>query len=235
MNYGNCIFSTNNEDNPDRDSRSVEKNEPMLSCMPLGMQPNVCYNAGGIPTECGWLLPAILLPSEPFLTEWVKEETLVVFCGVPQFEEKPTINFTLTARGFTGHEHYPYLKIINMNGRLYDPVIARFFSPDKYVANSSFTQDFNRYSYDRKDSCFKCRIKAPDYRINAYSFQHIGLPANNSIIKNCKDKKLRIFFIKEEIMREHSWEEICSKQLYEKKITLTEEELQQNNWVVVYE
>jgi hypothetical protein len=36
-----------------------------------------------------------------------------------------------------------------MNGRLYDPVIARFFSPDKYVANSSFTQDFNRYTYAR--------------------------------------------------------------------------------------
>ena len=29
-------------------------------------------------------------------------------------------------RGFTGHEHYADLKIINMNGRLYDPVIARF-------------------------------------------------------------------------------------------------------------
>ena len=31
--------------------------------------------------------------------------------------------------GFTGHEHYADLNIINMNGRLYDPVIARFFSP----------------------------------------------------------------------------------------------------------
>jgi RHS repeat-associated protein len=40
-------------------------------------------------------------------------------------------------------------EIINMNGRLYDPVIGRFFSPDKYVVNSSFTQDFNRYSYAR--------------------------------------------------------------------------------------
>ena len=40
---------------------------------------------------------------------------------------------------------------INMNGRLYDPVIARFFSPDKYVANSTFTQDFNRYSYARNN------------------------------------------------------------------------------------
>ena len=48
-------------------------------------------------------------------------------------------------------EHYPELKIINMNGRLYDPVIGRFFSPDKFVANSSFTQDFNRYSYARNN------------------------------------------------------------------------------------
>jgi RHS repeat-associated protein len=39
--------------------------------------------------------------------------------------------------------------LLYMNGRLYDPVIARFFSPDMYVANSSFTQDFNRYSYAR--------------------------------------------------------------------------------------
>jgi RHS repeat-associated protein len=69
--------------------------------------------------------------------------------GVPHVA--PTINFTLTTRGFTGHEHYPDFKIINMNGRLYDPVIARFFSPDQYVANSSFTQDFNRYSYARNN------------------------------------------------------------------------------------
>jgi RHS repeat-associated protein len=59
--------------------------------------------------------------------------------------------FTKINRGFTGHEHYPQFKIINMNGRLYDPVIARFFSPDKYVANSSFTQDFNRYTYARNN------------------------------------------------------------------------------------
>jgi len=50
-------------------------------------------------------------------------------------QEDPTINFTLTNRGFTGHEHYPEFKIINMNGRLYDLVIGRFFSPDKYVAS----------------------------------------------------------------------------------------------------
>ena len=49
--------------------------------------------------------------------------------------------------GFTGHEHYTGLKVINMNGRLYDPVIARFFSPDNFVQLPDFTQSYNRYSY----------------------------------------------------------------------------------------
>ena len=79
-----------------------------------------------------------------FPLSYHREDTIVV-------GEAPTLNFFLTNRGFTGHEHYPYFKIINMNGRLYDPVIGRFFSPDKYVANSSFTQDFNRYTYARNN------------------------------------------------------------------------------------
>jgi RHS repeat-associated protein len=79
----------------------------------------------------------------------VKYDTIWVPNLKPHIIENYTFNFPLTLRGFTGHEHYPYFKIINMNGRLYDPVIARFFSPDKFVANGSFTQDFNRYSYAR--------------------------------------------------------------------------------------
>jgi RHS repeat-associated protein len=50
-------------------------------------------------------------------------------------------------RGFTGHEHYDRFGIINMNARLYDPVIGRFFSPDPQVQNPFSTQGFNRYSY----------------------------------------------------------------------------------------
>ena len=63
----------------------------------------------------------------------------------------PFIDFPITERGFTGHEHYPEFKIINMNGRLYDPVIGRFFSPDNYVQTLSSTQDFNRYTYARNN------------------------------------------------------------------------------------
>ena len=34
-----------------------------------------------------------------------------------------------------------------MNGRLYDPVLGRFHSPDNFVQMPDFSQSFNRYSY----------------------------------------------------------------------------------------
>jgi len=54
-------------------------------------------------------------------------------------------------RGFTGHEHMDAFGLINMNGRMYDPVIGRFLSPDPFVPDATFTQDFNRYMYARNN------------------------------------------------------------------------------------
>ena len=50
-------------------------------------------------------------------------------------------------RGYTGHEHLPWFNLVNMNGRLYDPVVGRFLSPDPVVQSPEFSQNFNRYSY----------------------------------------------------------------------------------------
>ena len=52
-----------------------------------------------------------------------------------------------TARGFTGHEHLDNLGLIHMNGRVYDPVLGRFLSPDPYVQSPYDSQSLNRYSY----------------------------------------------------------------------------------------
>ena len=48
-------------------------------------------------------------------------------------------------RGFTGHEHYDRFGIINMNARLYDPVLGRFFSPDPQVQSPFSTRTHHRY------------------------------------------------------------------------------------------
>lgn len=50
-------------------------------------------------------------------------------------------------RGFTGHEHLTWFGLVNMNARLYDPLLGRFLSPDPYVQAPDFSQNFNRYSY----------------------------------------------------------------------------------------
>ena len=50
-------------------------------------------------------------------------------------------------RGYTGHEMLPEFGLINMNGRMYDPRIGRFLSPDNYIQMPENSQNFNRYSY----------------------------------------------------------------------------------------
>ncbi|WP_288307957.1 RHS repeat-associated core domain-containing protein [uncultured Muribaculum sp.] len=62
-------------------------------------------------------------------------------------QQSVTLNAIGFGRGYTAHEMMPQFGIINMNGRLYDPMLARFFSPDNYVQQPTNSQNFNRYSY----------------------------------------------------------------------------------------
>ncbi|MGG5209254.1 RHS repeat-associated core domain-containing protein [Chryseobacterium sp. MIQD13] len=50
-------------------------------------------------------------------------------------------------RGYTGHEHLWKAGLINMNARLYDPVLRKFLSPDNVVADPFNTQSYDRFSY----------------------------------------------------------------------------------------
>ena len=50
-------------------------------------------------------------------------------------------------RGYTGHEHLPQFGLINMNGRLYDPVLGRMLSTDNFIHEDAGINGFNRYAY----------------------------------------------------------------------------------------
>ncbi|WP_054851351.1 RHS repeat-associated core domain-containing protein [Olleya sp. ITB9] len=54
---------------------------------------------------------------------------------------------TFLDRGYTGHEHLQGVNLIHMNGRLYDPNLKRFLSPDNFVQDPYNTQNYNRYGY----------------------------------------------------------------------------------------
>ena len=50
-------------------------------------------------------------------------------------------------KGFTGHEMLDQLDLVHMNGRIYDPQLARFMSADPIIQDPTHSQSYNRYTY----------------------------------------------------------------------------------------
>jgi RHS repeat-associated protein len=55
----------------------------------------------------------------------------------------------ITTRGYTGHEHDDDLGLINMGGRVYDPALMRFLSPDPLTAPMTENRAYDPYTYAR--------------------------------------------------------------------------------------
>lgn len=61
--------------------------------------------------------------------------------------EQLITNMQFMDRGYTGHEHLQTVGLINMNARLYDPILRKFLSADNMVSDPYNTQAYDRYSY----------------------------------------------------------------------------------------
>lgn len=72
----------------------------------------------------------------------VEQENRFDAWGLPESQEP-----LLFDRGYTGHEHLQSVGLINMNGRLYDPMTSSMLSPDNNIQSPDFSQNFNRYAY----------------------------------------------------------------------------------------
>ena len=57
------------------------------------------------------------------------------------------LNGDFSDRGFTSHKHMDEHKVIHMDGRLYDPLLGRFFSVDPIIHDPKNTQSQNAYTY----------------------------------------------------------------------------------------
>src|SRR5262249_14545431 len=66
--------------------------------------------------------------------------------SLPPMAEPPS-----TRIGFTGHEIEDDLGLINMKGRLYDPRMARFLTPDPFVTAPRLGTGYDRYAYVRNN------------------------------------------------------------------------------------
>jgi RHS repeat-associated protein len=78
------------------------------------------------------------------------------------------------SRGYEGHEMLNDFELINMNGRVYDPVIGQFLSPDPVLQDENNTLNYNKFAF-----VFNNPLKyidpsgkiVEDYGINSYSYQ----------------------------------------------------------------
>jgi hypothetical protein len=78
-------------------------------------------------------------------------------------------------------------------------------------------------------------IYAPSYRIDAYNVGSIvvsGSPERPKFPN--KTDTLSLFFITEETMRNYSWEEIWRQQMYVKKVSFSEADMQKRHWAYTY-
>jgi RHS repeat-associated protein len=56
-----------------------------------------------------------------------------------------------TRRGFSGHEMLDSVALVHMNGRVYDPFLGRFLSPDPVIQSLGATESINPYAYAWND------------------------------------------------------------------------------------
>jgi RHS repeat-associated protein len=65
----------------------------------------------------------------------------------PQWGQPPGQFTTTTTLGFTGHFGDEELGLVFMRGRVYDPGLGRFLTPDPFVSNAYSGQSWHRYAY----------------------------------------------------------------------------------------
>ena len=62
-------------------------------------------------------------------------------------DDTGSLPLSQTTRGFTGQEELSDVGLVHLNGRIYDPLIARMTSADPMVPDPLNGQAWNRYSY----------------------------------------------------------------------------------------
>ncbi|GGX28214.1 RHS repeat domain-containing protein [Undibacterium squillarum] len=100
--------------------------------------------AGG--TELNWTHTDRLDSVIGITDSWGKRRTLN---GAP-VNGTPTpdnLDGVTDNKGFTGHEMLDQLDLVHMNGRIYDPLVARMMSADPYIQDPLSSKSYNRYTY----------------------------------------------------------------------------------------
>lgn len=109
-------------------------------------------------------------------------------------EDSPS-EFCHINRGYTMHEHLDDFCLINMNGRVYDPTVVQFLSPDNYIQDPYNWLNYNRYAYcyfnpllyyDPSGEFLTWSFSPSRFSIG-WNFGDVGLPIGIGVQYSCAD------------------------------------------------
>jgi RHS repeat-associated protein len=143
-------------------SKSFKREAVVENGTALPIQYRVTIPLGTVNME--WIIEAGQLQDQQFLLTDHLGSTSVILDKDGNVKEKlsfdpwglrrnsdwtpPTEKITSASpTGYTGHEMDDEMSLVNMNARIYDPVLGRFLSPDSVLPDASNMQAFNRYAY----------------------------------------------------------------------------------------
>lgn len=70
-----------------------------------------------------------------------------VIIGIKEISDYAIDTGLVIDRGYTSHEHLFGVRLIHMNGRLYDPLLRRFLNADENIQDTENSQNYNKYGY----------------------------------------------------------------------------------------
>lgn len=121
-------------------------------------------------------------------------------------------------------------RILKVNNESKNSIFAIVAKDDKMKSSISYMDYCESNKPESKDSSIVFTKMLP----NSIE-QSSGRPRSwDGLFSNTKDKKIRLFIIQIDSVKKYGWSKVFDKNLFNKKITLTLEDLKKNDWEIVY-
>jgi hypothetical protein len=89
--------------------------------------------------------------------------------------------------------------------------------------------------FDEKGRRIIDTLYYPDYRIEPDTVGTLGVSGTpRQPLIPCEEQSVNLFFMTESIMRKYKWEEIVQGQRYQKRIQVTNKQLDSLDWEITY-
>jgi hypothetical protein len=116
-----------------------------------------------------------------------------------------------------------------------DKTIYSIISSDNQIGTEGFYWEFEydeKHIFTKEDSLFLFKFTPilPNEKIENHDRPRFW----DSYFEGIEDKKLRLFIVTQDSVEKYGWHKIFKKNIYTKKYILSKEDLDKQNWTIIY-